>query len=48
MPDTCENWLDLVNSCAYYAQQTREIYQILPLSVDSNATGDLWNQLSKY
>ena len=25
MPETRENWLSLVNSCAYYAHQTCEI-----------------------
>ena len=30
MPETCENWLGRVNSCVYYARQTREIYQLLP------------------
>ena len=34
MPEACENWLDLVNSCIYYARQTFEIYQVLPDSVD--------------
>ena len=29
MPKTCENWLGPVNSCIYYACQTREIYQVL-------------------
>ena len=29
MPETSENWLGLVNSCVYYACQTREIYQVL-------------------
>ena len=32
MPVTCENWLGLVNSCVYYAQQTHEIYQVLASS----------------
>ena len=40
MPETCENWLGLVNSCLYYVHQTYEIYQALPYSVD-------WNPLSK-
>ena len=31
----------LVNSCFYYAHQTREIYQVLPYSVDFKAPGDL-------
>ena len=30
MPETCENWLDHVNNCVYYARQTREIYHVLP------------------
>ena len=29
MPETCENWLGLVNSCVYNSRQTREIYQVL-------------------
>ena len=29
MPKTCENCLGLVNSCKYYAHQTREIYQVV-------------------
>ena len=37
MPETCENWLDLLNICIYYVQQTREIYQVLPYSVDFKA-----------
>ena len=32
MPETCENWLCLVNSCIYYVYQTCEIYQVLPYS----------------
>ena len=47
MPDTCENWLGLVNSCVYYAHQTHEIYQILPYSVDFKAREELWNPLSE-
>ena len=39
MPETCENWFDLVNSCVYYAHQTFEIYQVLPCSVDFKAPG---------
>ena len=30
MPKICENWLRFVNSCAYYANQTRGIYRVLP------------------
>ena len=30
MPETCENWLGIVNNHIYYAQQTCEIYQALP------------------
>ena len=29
MPDTCENWLGLVNSYVYHAHQTPEIYRLL-------------------
>ena len=45
---TCENWLGLVNSCVYYAHQTREIYQIpvLTSAVDFKAPDELWNPLS--
>ena len=38
MQKTCENWLGHVNSCVYYARQTREIYQLLPYSVDFKST----------
>ena len=41
MLKTYENWLSLVNSCIYYARQTRENYQILPYSVDFNTPGAL-------
>ena len=47
MPEICENWLSLVNSCIYNACQTHEIYQVLPYSVDFKAPGALWNPLSK-
>ena len=47
MPETCENWLGLVNSCIYYVCQTHEIYQVVPYSVDFKAPGELWNPLSK-
>ena len=30
MPETCENWLGLINSGIYYICQTHEIYQALP------------------
>ena len=39
MPETCENWLSLVNSCVYDARQTHEIYQVLLYSVDFRAPG---------
>ena len=42
MPETCENWLGLVNSCVYYACQTCEIYHVLPYSVDFKAPGDTY------
>ena len=47
MPETCENWLDLVHSCIYYTHQTREIYYVLPYSVDFKAPRELWNPPSK-
>ena len=34
MPETCENWLGLLNSCVYCAHPTCEIYQVLHYSVD--------------
>ena len=37
MPQTCENWLGLVNSCIYYVWQTCEIHQALPHSGDFKA-----------
>ena len=45
MSETCDNWLDLENSCVYYARQTREIYQILPYSMDFEVPDELWNPL---
>ena len=42
MPEICENWLGLVNSCVYYAHQTREIHQVLPFSVDFKALRDIY------
>ena len=47
MPEPCENGHALVNNCVYYAHQTREIYQVLPYSVDFKAPLELWNLLSK-
>ena len=47
MPETYENWFDIVNSCIYYIHQTHEIYQVLPYSVDFKTPGELWNRLSK-
>ena len=46
MPETCENWLGLVNNCIYYARQTHEIYQVLP-QVYFKAPEELWNPFSK-
>ena len=40
MPETYEKLLGLVNSFVYYAWQTREIYQVLPYSVDFKAHGE--------
>ena len=39
--ETCENWLDLINSCIYYARQTRGIYQVLPYAVNFKTPGEL-------
>ena len=47
MSKTCENCLALVNSCVYYACQTRDIYQVLLYWVDFKAPGELWNLMSK-
>ena len=47
MPETCENWLSLVNRFVDYAHQTRGIYQVLPYSMDFKAIGELWNPPSK-
>ena len=47
MPKTCENWLGLVNSYIFYVNQTCEIYQVLPYSVDFKAPWELWNPLSR-
>ena len=38
MPETGENLLGIVNSCVYYARQIRDIYQVLPYSVDFKAS----------
>ena len=40
MPETCENWLALVNSCVYYACKTREIYRVQLYLVDFEAPGE--------
>ena len=48
MPETCENWFDLINSCIYYAHQTHEIYLVLPYSMDSKAPQKLLNPVRKY
>ena len=47
MPETCENWLSLVNSCVYLSHRTRDISQVLPYSVHSKAPGELWQPLGK-
>ena len=47
MPETCENWLGLVNICVYHAHHSHEFYQVLPYSVGFKAPGELWNPLSK-
>ena len=47
MPQTCENLLGPVNSYVCYDNHAREIYQVLPYSVDFKAPRELWNPLSK-
>ena len=42
MPETCENWLHLANSCIYYIHQTHKIYQVLYYSVDFKAAKDIY------
>ena len=39
MSETCKSWLGPVNSCVYYARQTREIYEVLLYAVDPKASG---------
>ena len=34
MVETRENWPGLIYSCFYYSHRTRDIYQVLPYSVD--------------
>ena len=41
MPETCENWLGLVNSCVYYAFQTHEIYPVQPYTADFKASFEI-------
>ena len=49
MPETCETLLGLVNSCIYDAchSQNREIYQVLPFSMDFKPPGELLNPMGK-
>ena len=47
IPETCENWLGLVNNLIYFAYRTHEVYLVLPYSVDFKATVELWNPPSK-
>ena len=47
MPESCENCLSLVDSCAYYDHQTCEICQVLSYSVGFKAPGEIWNPPSK-
>ena len=46
-PETCENWLDLVNSWINYAHQTRAIKGVLSYSIDFEAPRERWNPLRK-
>ena len=41
MPETCENWLSLVNISFYYACQTCVIYPVLPYSMAFKAPDGL-------
>ena len=47
MPETNGNWLVPVNSCAYYAYHTREIFLLLQYSMDFKAPGELRYPMSK-
>ena len=47
MPETGENWPDLVNNYVYSGRQIRGIYQVMIHSVDLKAPLELWNRLSK-
>ena len=47
MPEICENWLGLANSCIHYAHQTCQIYRVQPYWMDFKASKELWNPLSK-
>ena len=47
MSETRQNWLGLVINYVYHARHTRDIYQVLPYSVDFKAPGVLWKPLSK-
>ena len=38
MPETYGNWLGFVNRSVYYVRQPREIYQVLPYSVNFEAS----------
>ena len=45
MSKTSENWFGLVNSCIYYARRIREIYPLLPHSMDFKAPGELQQEI---
>ena len=40
MPETCDNWLGIINSSVYHALQTHGIYRVLLYAVDFNAPGE--------
>ena len=42
MPENCEHWLCFVNNFVYYTRQIREIYQVLPYSMDIKAFETHW------
>ena len=46
MPET-RKIVCLVNSCIYYAHQTRESYHVLPYSVDFKVSREILNPLER-
>ena len=44
--ESLKTWFDLVKKYVCYACQTRDIYLMLPYTVDFKAPGERWNPLS--